>query len=107
MSTPGEPPEAGRRSDLGVEVTRELGGAGRLARGSQTRYSTLKFSSRGVPRDEAQGEDAGPAEAEHADTGAPATPVVADSGAGLAQEEPRPGLLGRMAGLLGLRGRRP
>ena len=107
MSTLDGPPEAGRRSDLGVEVTRELGGAGRLARGSETRYSTLKFSSRGTPRDEAPGEDAGAAEAERADTGAPATPQVAEAGPGMAQEEPRPGLLGRMAGLLGLRGRRP
>ena len=107
MTTPDGPPGAGRRSDLGVEVTRELGGAGRLARGSETRFSTLKFSSRGVPRDEAPGDDEGGAMAERADVAAPATPEVADAGSAMAPEEPRPGLLGRIAGLLGLRGRRP
>lgn len=106
------PPEAtpGRRTDLGVEVTRELGGGGRLARGSGTRYSTLKFSSRGVPREEAAPPDDAPRIEEapertgRAQAGAPATPAVADAERVLAPEAPRPGLLGRMAGLLGLRG---
>lgn len=106
-------PQPGRRTDLGVEVTRELGGGGRLARGSGTRYSTLKFSSRGVPRDdppeekkddEVPAED-GPVRAGRALGGAPATPPVADADPVVAPKEPEPGLLGRVAGLLGLRGR--
>ncbi len=115
-------PKTGRRTDLGVEVTRELGGGGRLARGSGTRYSTLKFSSRGVPRDEGppasvddvEGErdDETPAEKEpvragRAPDGATATPSVADEAPVVAPKEPEPGvgLLGRVAGMLGLRGR--
>ncbi len=104
-------PKTGRRTDLGVEVTRELGGGGRLARGSGTRYSTLKFSSRGVPREEAPPEDVAPEiekapeGAGRAQTGATATPSVAEVEPVVAPQAPRPGLLGRMAGLLGLRGR--
>jgi len=107
-------PKTGRRTDLGVEVTRELGGGGRLARGSGTRYSTLKFSSRGVPRDDPPGhppEDEVPADegrerAGRALAGAPATPPVAEVDPVVAPKEPEPGLLGRVAGMLGLRGRR-
>lgn len=106
--TADEPPREGapgRRTDLGVEVTRDLGGSGRLARGGSTRYSTLKFSSRGVPREEEvpPGEDA-PDGAERAPMGAPVTPTVAETVPVAARDEPPPGLLGRVARLLGLRG---
>lgn len=118
---PDEPPRgpgAERRSDLGVEVTRELGGGGRLARGSRTGYSTLRFSSRGVPAAEVAppGQDADgevpDAEADavrpgagRAQGGASVTPSVADEVPATARAEP--GLLGRMAKLLGLRGNGP
>ena len=111
-------PGAERRNDLGVEVTRELGGGGRLARGSRTGYSTLRFSSRGVPAadvpppeqdaDEAVSdaeEDAVRSGAGRTQGGASVTPSVADGEPATARAEP--GLLGRMAKLLGLRGKGP
>jgi hypothetical protein len=104
-------PGAEPRSDMGVEVTRELGGGGRLARGSRTGYSTLRFSSRGVPAAEVPPapkagdveEDGERLEAERTHEGASVTPSVADAAPATARAEP--GLLGRMAMLLGLGGR--
>jgi hypothetical protein len=103
-------PGAEPRSDMGVEVTRELGGGGRLARGSRTGYSTLRFSSRGVPAaevpppvaEETEEDEARP-EAGRTLEGATVTPSVADAAPATARAEP--GLLGRMAMLLGLGGR--
>jgi hypothetical protein len=118
---PDDPPRgpgAERRSDLGVEVTRELGGGGRLARGSRTGYSTLGFSARGVPAAELPppGQDADEAVSDaegdavrtgagRTQGGASVTPSVADPAPARARAEP--GLLGRMAKLLGLRGKGP
>jgi hypothetical protein len=61
-------PGTGTHQDLGVTVQRDLTGSGRLARGGETRFSTLRLRSVGRP--------APPAGAEAAD-GAPEAPSLA------------------------------
>ncbi|WP_420127649.1 hypothetical protein [Longimicrobium sp.] len=79
MSAPdGGPGRAGTgtHQDLGVTVQRDLTGSGRLARGGESRFSSLRLRSVGRP--------ASPAEAEN---GADAAPSLA---AAEVAEEPEP-----------------
>ena len=91
MSAPDGPAGArgvgtGTHQDLGVNVQRDLTGSGRLARGGETRFSSLRLRSvgRAAPpagADAADGAPAAPslAEAEEAEAAEPDPPAAAPS----------------------------
>lgn len=78
-----------RRRDLGVTITRDLGGDGRLVRGSRTGYSTLRFSSGGAaapeePQEKLQAApDASPAASLPSDAGERSPPARDESPSGI------------------------
>jgi hypothetical protein len=76
----------GTHDDLGVSVERDLAGSGRLARGGSTRFSTLRFHSRGLPAPPS-------ADADRDEAPRPALPAA---------EAPRPSLARRLLRWLGL-----
>ena len=75
----------GTHQDLGVTVQRDLSGSGRLARGGETRFSSLRLRSvgRAAPAgtDAADGAPAAPslAAAEEAEAAEPDAPAAAPS----------------------------
>lgn len=85
----------GTHQDLGVTVQRDLTGSGRLARGGETRFSSLRLRS--------VGHAAPPAGTDVAD-GAPAAPslAAADDPEGGEPDSPSPSPLRRLLRWLGL-----